>query len=65
MKATIIKVVNIHTGKEYHVLEDEISDAIINLYVPYSFGMRLEKSVGNKIFNRDYVPMEKIEVVML
>lgn len=37
MKATIVKVVNIHTGKEYHVLENEISEAIVNLYLPLLF----------------------------
>ena len=60
-KVVIVKVVNIHTGRDYHVMENEVSDAIINLYVLRSYGMYLEKSVGNKTFHRDYILIEKFE----
>ena len=60
-KVVIVKVVNIHTGREYHTIENGMDDAIINLYVPRSYGMYLEKSVGNKTFNRDYILIEKFE----
>lgn len=60
-KVVIVKVVNIHTGRDYHVMENEMSDAIINLYVPRSYGMYLEKSIGNKTFHRDYILLGKFE----
>ena len=60
-KVVIVKVVNIHTGRDYHVMENEVSDAIINLYVLRSYGIYLEKSVGNKTFHRDYILIEKFE----
>ena len=60
-KVVIVKVVNIHTGRDYHVIENEMSEPIINLYVLRSYGMYLEKSVGNKTFHRDYILLGKFE----
>ena len=60
----LVKVVNKHTGKEYHVIENEMDNDIINVYIMRAYGLLLEKSVGNKTFHEDYELIEKFEVTV-
>lgn len=63
-KIILVKVVNKYTGKNYHVIENEMNDDIVNLYMVKTHGLSLEKSVGNKTFHTDYEPTEKFEMII-